>query len=44
LADFNISKNGKFLSADLDINLFNDANLPANRWAPFSYLAVPSEG
>jgi hypothetical protein len=24
-------KKGKFLSADLDINLFNDASLPANR-------------
>jgi hypothetical protein len=33
--DFNISKNGKFLSVDLDINLFNDASLLTNRWAPF---------
>jgi hypothetical protein len=24
-------KNGRFLSADIDINLFNDASLPANR-------------
>jgi hypothetical protein len=24
-----------FFSADLDINLFNYASLPANRWAPF---------
>jgi hypothetical protein len=31
LADFSISKNGIFLSIDLDINLFNDASLPANR-------------
>jgi hypothetical protein len=31
LADFNIPKNGRFLSADLDMNLFNDANLPASR-------------
>jgi hypothetical protein len=35
LADFSISKNGRFLSVDLDMNLFNDASLPANRWAPF---------
>jgi hypothetical protein len=27
-----------FLSADLDINLFNEANLPANRWPPFFVL------
>jgi hypothetical protein len=26
-----VSKNGRFLSTDLDINLFNDASLPANR-------------
>jgi hypothetical protein len=30
-ADFSTSKNGRFLSVDLDINLFNDASLPANR-------------
>jgi hypothetical protein len=30
LADFKISKNGRFLFADLDINLFSDASLPAN--------------
>jgi hypothetical protein len=24
-------KNGRFLSADRDMNLFNDANLPASR-------------
>jgi hypothetical protein len=36
--DFSISKNGRFLSADLDINLFNDANLPASRCAPFFVL------
>jgi hypothetical protein len=35
LADFSISKNGRFLSADQDMNLFNDASLPASRWAPF---------
>ena len=29
--DYDItSKNGKFLSADLDINLLRDANLPVN--------------
>jgi hypothetical protein len=38
LADFSISKNGKFLSADLDMNLFNDASLPVSRWAPFFVL------
>jgi hypothetical protein len=38
LADFNILKNGGFLSADLDINLFNEASRPANRWAPFFVL------
>jgi hypothetical protein len=30
LVDFRISKNGRFLSADLDMNLFSDASLPAN--------------
>jgi hypothetical protein len=28
---FSTSKNGKFLSADLDINRFKDANLPVSR-------------
>jgi hypothetical protein len=27
--------NGKFLSADLEINLFNDASLPINLLSPF---------
>jgi hypothetical protein len=26
------------ISADLDMNLFNEASLPANRWAPFFVL------
>jgi hypothetical protein len=30
LAYFNISKKGRFLSADVEMNLFNDASLPAN--------------
>jgi hypothetical protein len=30
-----VSKNGRFLSADLDMNLFNDASLPVSHWAPF---------
>jgi hypothetical protein len=34
LVDFNTSKNGKFLSADLEINLFNEVNLPISLWAP----------
>jgi uncharacterized membrane protein YedE/YeeE len=38
LADFSTSKKGKFLSADLEINLFNDASLPVNLWAPFLYF------
>jgi hypothetical protein len=29
-ADFNISKKGRFLSTDLEMNLFSDASLPAN--------------
>jgi hypothetical protein len=29
-ADFSISKNGRFLSTNLDINLFSNASLPAN--------------
>jgi hypothetical protein len=29
-ADFNISKKGRFLSADLEMNLFSDASLHAN--------------
>jgi hypothetical protein len=29
-ADFSTSKNGKFLSADLDMNLLRDASLPVN--------------
>jgi hypothetical protein len=33
-----------FFSADLDMNLFNDASLPVSHWAPFLYLAAPSEG
>jgi hypothetical protein len=33
--DFNTSKNVKFLSADLEINLFNEANLPVSIWVPF---------
>jgi hypothetical protein len=33
--DFNTSKKGRFLSADLEINMFNDVSLPANLWAPF---------
>jgi hypothetical protein len=37
-AHFSISKNGRFLSADLDMNMFNDASLPASRWAPFFVL------
>jgi hypothetical protein len=28
--DFNISKKGRFLFADLEMNLFSDANLPAS--------------
>jgi hypothetical protein len=35
LADFNTSKNGRFLSVDLEMNLFSDASLPTNLWAPF---------
>jgi hypothetical protein len=35
LADFSTSKNRKFLSADLEINLFNDVSLPVSLWAPF---------
>jgi hypothetical protein len=27
-----------FLSVDLDMNLFNEASLPANRWSPFFVL------
>ena len=38
LADFSISKNGRFLSADLDMHLFNYASLPVSRWAPFFVL------
>jgi hypothetical protein len=30
LLTLEFQKNGKFLSADLDMNLFNDASLPAN--------------
>jgi hypothetical protein len=37
-AYFSISKNGRFLSADLDMNLFNDASLSASRWTPFFVL------
>jgi hypothetical protein len=29
------SKNGMFLSVDLEMNLFNYASLPVNLWAPF---------
>jgi hypothetical protein len=31
IADFSTSKNGKFLSADLDIHRFTDASLPIRR-------------
>jgi hypothetical protein len=34
-AGFNTLKNGKLCSADLKINLFNDASLPTSRWALF---------
>jgi hypothetical protein len=40
LADFKTSKNGKFLSVDLEMNLFNDASLPVNLWAPFLDFGV----
>jgi hypothetical protein len=34
-ADFSPSKNGKFLSTDLEMNLFNDVSLPVKLRAPF---------
>ena len=38
MADFSTSKYGKFLSADLEMNLLKDASLPVSLWAPFLVL------
>jgi hypothetical protein len=43
LADFNTSKNGRFLSVDLEINLLSDVSLLVNLWAPFLTLVAPYE-
>jgi hypothetical protein len=44
LANFSTSKNGKFLSADLEINLFNEANHLVNLFGHlFLTSVVPSK-
>jgi hypothetical protein len=40
LANFNTSKNGRFRSVDLEMNMLRDASMFANLWAPYLDFGV----